>query len=74
MNKKIAKIGERGRHVRIPDGWFIVYQGEVKDGDKFYSTNTKKWYTVEDFDIDEMTANEYDLLIRNAFPLTNNGW
>jgi uncharacterized membrane protein len=58
-----VKIGTKGKHMEIPDGWFQVTEGECEEYDMFANVQTFKWNHVESDDV-KMPANTFDCLIR----------
>jgi len=62
----IVKIGKKGRHLKLPDGWVVVTAGCVLEGDMFATVcSSTRWRPVDAEDIGELCI-EYDCLIREA--------
>lgn len=61
------KIGPKGRHVDIPDGWSKVTSGACLPGDKFVNL---RYYFLQNVEADDIgvDANEFDHLYRKAKP------
>jgi len=60
-----VKVGPKGRHITIPDGWVVVTSGVCKKGDKFVNCSSWKWSETEEED----WGDEFDFfecLIRNT--------
>ena len=72
-----SKVGIRGRHVQLPEGYYQVKCGEVVKGDKYliacdFALNGKvSWEEVDKLDLEESKVSDFDLLIRKNPPLTN---
>ena len=60
------KIGLKGRHIEIPEGWRRVEHGPIIDGDKVANIYSAVWEHIDDDDIG-MDAQEYELVIRKKF-------
>ena len=58
-----VKIGEKQKHVQIPEGWHQVKEGLVKEKDKFYNLQYHVFTDVEDEDLGD-NAEWYACLIR----------
>lgn len=62
----IAKVGDKGRHVEIPEGWEVVKSGGPKLGDRFLlCPSYDRWVDIDKDDLDDVLAN-YDCLIRKV--------
>lgn len=64
----VLKIGTKGRHVELPDGWYIVTSGFVKPLDMFIDahsaqTGVVRWVHVEADEIGEPVS-EFAAVIR----------
>lgn len=67
MKDKIIKIGSKGRHLVVPEGWNLIKEGFVKKGDLFANLMTFKWTPIDNQDLEENSqANEFDFLIRKS--------
>ena len=59
-----VKVGEKGRHVELPEGFCRVIAGRPVVGDLYLRCpHYDRWLRVEPEDCD-MNANEFDCLIR----------
>ena len=67
---EIAKVGKKGRHVSLPDGYTQVKSGKCQKGDKFLVatdfslTGIVRWEEVDDEDLNSSRLEDFDLLIR----------
>ncbi len=65
MNDNIVLIGEKRKHLQIPDGYKKVHTGICKEGDLFANLMTYKWSPVDKEDVElKMTTDDFDVLIR----------
>lgn len=69
----IAYVGEKRRHIELPEGWAQIISGRPKEGDRFlnailYSqTGHVQWLNVELQDLEVSDGLfEYDCLIRRS--------
>jgi len=59
------KVGDKGRHVTIPDGWHRITEGKAQRGDYFADVNTGNWRPCTDrFEVGD-DASGFELLIRS---------
>lgn len=64
IKTNFVKVGEKGKHLTIPEGWHLVTSGLVKKNDKYAHVEKHCWYPVEeDFDVGH-PAEWIDFLIR----------
>lgn len=64
MEPRTVKVGDKGRHVRIPFGWSRVTDGAVQARDLFLECpDYKAWLPVDGEDVGESVM-EYDCVIR----------
>jgi bifunctional DNA-binding transcriptional regulator/antitoxin component of YhaV-PrlF toxin-antitoxin module len=70
---EIVKVGSKGRHVVIPDGWRIVYANEkMSKGDKVCNIYSGEFEDIEQQDYEYSLLSEiYELVIRNENPLNH---
>lgn len=62
------KVGTKGRHAKIPEGYEIVESGNAQKGDKFIHVESGTPWPCEDDDIG-MPFDSFDCLIRpKPFP------
>jgi hypothetical protein len=65
----IVKVGDKKKHVSIPEGWLPVTSGQSKEGDKYLDMTVFpviQWNTVrEDWDEIGDPFDWFDLLIRD---------
>jgi len=62
-----VKVGNKGRHVHVPEGWHRVLGDDVcKVGDRFCNLSSFRFSTVEQDDIGD-SAEHFDLLIRKNY-------
>jgi hypothetical protein len=64
MNDKI-RVGPKGRHVNIPEGWYRITSGTCISRDQFADTRSGRFRPVESEDLD-MPADSFDCLIRKT--------
>lgn len=43
-----VKVGEKGRHMTIPEGWELVTSGPIEKGDKIADIVRHVWDAAED--------------------------
>jgi len=67
-----VKVGPKGKHIIIPDGWEQVKTGPVKRGDRYADLRYYTFVDVEEEDLTvshegvAMTAKDFDCLIRQS--------
>ena len=62
----IVKIGPKQKHIKVPDGYNVVKEGKVKQGDIFCAVGDYPkiyWQRVDDEDVGD-DISYYDCLIR----------
>jgi hypothetical protein len=62
-----VRIGPKGRHLAIPDGYTKIEDGEAQAGDLFANLMTGQWSPVDHADIGDHAIN-FDYLIRRQNP------
>lgn len=62
----IVLLGNKKKHLKIPDGYKRIYSGKCRHGDMYGNLMTYKWSLVDQEDVDSMTADEFDVLIRKS--------
>ena len=63
LEARRVKVGPRGRHATIPDGWSRVTDGDCRANDFFADTRTGRFRPAESDDIG-LPADSFDCLIR----------
>lgn len=63
VEREVVKIGPKGRHLMIPEGWELIPAGQCKPGDRFANLYTRRWQEVDADDIGD-PAELFDYLIR----------
>jgi hypothetical protein len=63
MPNLIVKVGDKNKHLKVPDDWYLVIIGKCKAGDKFANLQTFEWHEVEEDDIG-LDNTDFEVLIR----------
>lgn len=63
MSNKTFKVGDKQRHITIPEGQFRVTSGNAQEGDCFCNLQTLRFERCDKDDIG-MPYDTFDLLIR----------
>lgn len=62
---EVVRVGQKGRHLAVLDGWQLVSSGKVLKDDKFANLMTIVWQTVDADDIGQ-DVSDFDFIIRKA--------
>lgn len=63
------KVGDKQRHVSLPDNCTQITEGEAQLGDLFYDVINHRWRAVEkDFDVG-MPASSFEVLARPNYEI-----
>ena len=73
MSNKKVKVGDKKRHVTIPDGHFRVTSGNAQEGDLFCNLQTFHFERCDTDDIG-LTYDTFDVLIRRCEPCKGTGY
>jgi hypothetical protein len=66
MEPDTVKVGEKGKHLKIPVGWELVPKMRLcEKGDMWANLYTFKWCLAESDDIGMMSA-DFDYLVRKV--------
>lgn len=60
---KVVKVGNKGKHVKIPNGWEIKKSGVLSSHDKYVNIHTGTFDFVELEDLG-IPVTEFELVIR----------
>lgn len=66
---RVVMIGDKQRHVNIPDGYSVVTKGPCLQFDRFYNTVLHRFDFVDEYDFNNdvgVDASTFDLLIRRS--------
>ena len=69
---EVVKVGPKGRHAEVPEGWHRVKSGKCLEGDKYAYTATGCFCLVEKEDVG-MEWDTFDCLIRKDVCWKGNG-
>lgn len=59
---QVVKVGKKQRHLKIPDGWYLVTEGTFHKGDKAANLYEAVWEPIDDEDVGNPLY--YDFVIR----------